>query len=372
MSKQVAQSIKDMASGEAMTAVLDRGQDVADVLKTLKEHWAYDLYERKPGPALLENGVFTPTDLDLACFMSALADRHAVISLPHYEAARARTKTEGEHVVSKNGRHGKIMGLTANKEVFSFSVRINDMNVVSTDGDGNEEIGAPRNFMLVGVDGKWWKGWDRIEFMPNRAENDFLLKNKLWTGNTVHFTNFVHPNRWTSFYGQYYLLTKALVARLTEEASFCRAEAKRIAATGIKLPPVEPSPKSEKAGADKPITVAAFEVELDAPFTGSFKPFEADLAGYNAAKERARILSYNEVPILTFAVRATELAFHNKGREEAGFPTWIKGAKWENGYRVSEKSRTDWQRLVFAQRKVGELGVALRYRVYDKTERIAV
>ena len=82
-------------------------------------------------------------------------------------------------------------------------------------------------------------GGRRSAFPPKRKENDFLdfLESKgLWTGDTVYFENFVHPNRWVSFYGQWYLLTKLLVERYRAEAAFCGTEVKRIQAAGLKFP----------------------------------------------------------------------------------------------------------------------------------------
>jgi hypothetical protein len=369
--KQVAQSLKDMAASEAMTRILDRRAPIDDLVETLLEHWSYDLYTRKPGPAYFENGALQPTDLDLACFLSALVDRRAVISLPHYEARRAKTTREGEHIMGNGSRHGSVMGLTANKEVFSFSVRVNDMSVVTA---GNEDtpdtVGAPRNFMLVDIDGKWHDGWSRIEFLPSAKENAFLHDKKLWTGNTVVFKNFVHPNRWVSFYGQYYFMTKALITRLEEEATFRRAEQKRLLDSGVTWPHgsnegnLKEYAKSEK-GESKPITVSAFEAEIDAPWRNAFLRVGDDELLPN--RERVRALQYNILPRLRFATRATEMAYSQAGETSRAFPSWIKNAKWE----PTVIGRTEWNRLVLTQLMPGQKGFALRCRNYEKTERVA-
>jgi hypothetical protein len=377
MSKQVAESIKEVASSDSMQLILNRSVDVQEVIKVVTDHWAYDLFSRKPGPAYYDKtGSLQMTDLDLACFLSALVDRKAVICLPHYKARRATTKREGEVVTSKTNRHGKVMGLTANSEVMSFSIRINDMNVIQAGTETKEDsVGAPRNFMLVDVNGTWHEGWDRIEFMPSAKENDFLKDRSLWTGNTIYFKNFVHPNRWSAFYGQHYLLLKALIDRLEEEAKFLRTEVKRVLVAGITYPTSGEGakkewPKSEE-GESKAIIVKAFECEIDAPFIDSFTKVKTTQAGLVEASKRVSEYTYHVLPLLRFHARATELAFYQKGCAEAGFPSWIKGAEWTTGYR-QEGKRTDWNRLVLHQAEVGQIGFALRYRIYDKTERVAL
>jgi hypothetical protein len=392
--KHVPQTLRDLPNSELFQRILDPGDDCLDLIDQLIRHWSYDLYERRPRPALLENGALQPTDLDLACFLSALVDRKAVIILPTYKSRRAPTKREGEIVVDKNNRHGHVLGLTANKEVFSFSIRMHDVNVIGKDADGNDYVGAFRNFMLVDLDGDWYDGWKSIRFMPSRSENDFLNNNSLWTGNTVYFKNFVHPNRWVSLYGQWYMLTKVLVARLRAENSARIAEVKAKQAAGLKFPEKGEGartvwPESEE-GPSKPEKVPAFEAEVDADIPTDFPPFPETQAGLIACQARQTLLQYNLTPMLSFAVRATELAFAKKANsfsvlptrqdEEEDeerianpppepFPSSIRGAKWEHGYKIK---RTKWNRLVLHQELPFMKGFAIRYRVKRKTERVAI
>lgn len=377
MAKSIPNSIKDIAESTPMQLILNRTASVVDVIKAVEDHWHYDLYTRKPGPAYFDrNGRLQMTDLDLACFMSALADRHAVIDLPTYQSRRAPTRREGEHVVSKDHRHGKILSLTANKDVFSFSVRINDMNVMVAGRDGQEDsVGAPRNYMLVDVDGAWYDGWKSITFMPSAKENDFLKDRSLWTGHTVYFKNFVHPNRAMAFYGSHYLLLKTLIARLEEEASFLRTEKKRLLAAGITFPATGEGaevewPKTE-TGPSKSIKVPAFECEVDAPFIEDYSKVPTTQKALIETAATIKLYQYHILPKLRFHARATELAFVTAGGLAAGFPAWITGAKWETGYREKGK-RTDWNRLVLHQAQVGQLGFALRCRNYEKTEQVAL
>lgn len=374
--KRVAQSIKDITSSDMMQMVMNRETYVMDITNQLLDHWSYDLYKRKPGPALLENGQLKTTDLDLACFLSALADRKAVIDIPHYKSRRATTKKEGERVVSKDHRHGPVKGLSANKEVFSFSINIKDMNVVITEEDGSETVGSPRNFMLVDVTGKWYEGWSNITFSPTAKENDFLNDKSLWTGNQIFFKNFVHPNRWTSVYGKYYLITKILMERLDEQSKFARKEVKRLLAAGVTFPVTGSGkkkvwPKSSK-GADEPIKVDAFQLEVDhSGFVNDFVPYYNTQEGLVQADQDQRTLSYTVIPKLRFATRSSELAFFQAGCKDKGFPAWISEAKWEDGYKQKGKQKV-WNRLVLHQVLPGQLGFALRYRTYQKTERVAV
>jgi hypothetical protein len=373
--KHIAATLKGAAFGDAMQRILNREAPIDDLIDTLLDHWGYDMYSRKPGPAYYANGEFNATDLDLACFMSALVDRKAVIILPHYESKRAKTIREGERVLSTKNRHGQVQGLTANKEVFSFSVRIIDQNVVQAGTEVTPDtVGAFRNFMLVDIDGTWHDGWSRIEFMPSAKENKFLEEKQLWTGNTVVFKNFVHPNRWISFYGQYYLLTKALIDRLEQENKFLNSEVKRLQSKGIKFPVFGEGSKKEwphtEKGESQSVVVKAFEAEIDLPFYGDFKSALATQEGLVHADTVARVLKNKVLPQLRFATRATELAFYKAGCKDKGFPAWISGTSWESNY-VEKGKRTPWERLILTQLFPGQKGIALRYRVYDKTERIA-
>jgi hypothetical protein len=355
---------------QAMARILDRGQSVEGLAEELLGHWEFDLFARRPAPALIVEGTLVPTDLDLVSVLSALVPRGPVLNLPEYRGRRPQVAREGERVVSKENRHGKLAAIVANKEVFSFSVRIVDANVVvSATDDGEEDrVGAYRSFMVVDIDGKWHDGWKRIEFMPNRKENEFFTKNRLWTDSAIVFQNFVHPNRWTSFYGQFYLCTKLLMDRLAAEASWLRAECKRLVAAGVRL---EEKPRAERGVTEKGGTttekVNAFECEVDAPWRGKFEPLPKTVEALVGAKDRARTISYSTNPKLLVPVRAAELAFVNAGKEEAGMPHWMKGASWAHGV-VAKGERTAWDRIVLP----GRDGFALRHRTYEKTERVAV
>jgi hypothetical protein len=422
MTKKVARSLATLDSSEPWQCILDPKDACDDLAADLLEHWGYDLFARRPRRALLENGVLKPTDLDLACFLSTLIDRGAIIELPTYELRRPATKREGERVVSKDHRHGKVLDLVSNKEVFSFSVKISDLNVVfnsttcprceglgavstvqvekgvtvcpmcdgtkvvsAPSGEG-ESAGAPRNFMLVDLNGEWHEGWRSIVFTPKRKENDFIKDHELLTGgNSIFFENFVHPNRWVSFYGKWYLLTKLLVERFRSEASFCGSEIKRLQASGQSFPASGPGAEREwgsssVVGPSASEMVPAFEAEIDADVPRTFPAYPTTQEGLVAAKARMNLLRYKVTPALSFHVRATELAFCNKANsfawlpdsteahEAEPFPSWITGAAWEHDYKIK---RTVWNRLVLGRHAPFVPGMALRYRVYKKSEKVA-
>jgi hypothetical protein len=388
VAKQIAATLTSVLDHPQMQVIMDRSRDPLPTANELIEQWNLDLYTRKPGPALNAHGEFQGTDLDLATFMFALANRGAVIQLPTYRTMRAATQREGERVSSKTDRHGQVTGLFSNQEVFSFGVRIQDFNVIQTDkSTGRETVGAPRNFALVDIQGKWHEGWHRIEFLPTAKENDFLTNHKLWTGSTVVVKNFVHPNRWISFYGQPYFITKAMIQRLEEESQFLNKEIKRLKTEGIELPEeeVKEYPKTSKVGGEEKVTVRAFEVEVDLPEPdGEYSNLKPTMESLKAAAERRRNIIYNVLQKLRFAARSVEYAFYlnslkaksTKDIEDkvsndlnANMPSWIK-ARWEQGY-TQKGGRKKWSRLVLFQPAVGELGVSIRFRSWEKTERIA-
>jgi len=371
--KKVASTLVNVLDNPLMQNIIDRSLPIQPVIDKMLNHWSYDLFSRKPGTAYTDDGIFAGTDLDLACFLFALADRGAVINIPKYEGRRAKTITEGERVISNENRHGKIISIVSNKETFSFSVRILDTNVITTDSVGNF-----RNFMLVDLDGKWYDGWKCIEFVPTAKENDFMNNNSLWSENKVVFKNFIHPNRWISFYGQHYFITKALITRLTEEASFLKDVAKVMRDRGVRIGSSggekKEWPKKSIVGETKSIKVPAFEAEIDFPEYSSLWPKEDELTSslpeytgsteselLKAVENRSRLFSYTLIPKLRFATRATEYAFNFYSNDGKKMPKWIENANWETGYKQKGK-RKEWNRLVLSR------GIALRYRKYEKSE----
>jgi len=361
--KKVAQTLKTILDNAVMVNVLNKNLDITETINEVSKWWTYDLFSRKPGPAYEEDGTFLGTDLDLACFLYELADRNAVINLPTYKGIRKTRLKEGQMIVSKDNRHGCLLGLNANKETFLFSLRIKDMNVVTS-----ESVGDYRNFSITDLSGNWYDGWKRIDFMPNAKENNFLMESKILEGNHITFKNFSHPNRWTSFFGQYYFITKCLIDRLTEEAAYYNIEIKKMLEEGIRYPvsetPVEwPKQVSEKG---KSIKVKAFNVEIDIPENEStFPVYKHNQENLVTLTKLRKQYVYKTIPKLRFATRATELSYYNAKTNT--LPAWLKDVKWEKDYVIPGK-RTKWERLVLFQPGVGERGVAIRKREYEKSE----
>jgi len=380
--KQVAKTLTGILDHPMMGVIMDRSKSPIETAEKIIENWSFDLYTRKPGPAVTEDGEFVGTDLDLATFMMALADRGAVINMPKdYKGIRASTKREGERLVSTANRHGKITGMFSNSDVFSFGVRILDMNVVQTDlKTGQESVGAPRNFALTGITGDWHPFWSPLEFSPAARENAFLKDNKLWTDNKVIFTSFVHKNRWVSLYGQHYFVAKAMVERLTEDARFLKSEIDRLLKAGVNYPPTGEGAqkeweKTETVGDKVAKEVDALNVEIDLPdYTGEYTPFEVSQASLVSATAQRKRVVYDLKPKIQFAVRTVEYAFYkhalDDGTGEEKMPGWFTAATWERDYTPPGK-RNKWNRLILFQRAVGEQGVAIRYRIFKKKEWVA-
>jgi len=364
--KKVAKTLKNILDHPMMINILDRSKDISDTIEEVASWWKYDLFNRKPGPAYDEDKVFLGTDLDLACFLYELADRKAVINLPEYKNIRSKKFKEGQIKISDENRHGLILGLSANKETFIFSMKIKDMNIITSNF-----VGDYRNFSITDFTGKWYNGWKIIQFIPDRSENKFIHESKILEENKIIFKNFVHPNRWTSFFGQYYFITKCLINRLTEEASYYYSETKKMLEENIKFPRIENSNKEEGQRVErekgKSIKVKAFQVEIDVPDNETvFPTYEHNQENLIRLSDTRRYYIYKLIPKLRFATRATELAFFNSQNNK---PAWLENVKWEKDFVVPGK-RIKWERLVLFQPGVGERGVSIRKRNYEKSEMV--
>jgi hypothetical protein len=230
--------------------------------------------------------------------------------------------------------------------------------------------------MLTFHDGKFYPHWERIEFTPSAPENDFLNDRELWTGNAIYFKNFVHPNRHLSFFSGHLIVLRALIERLRMESVFARQEVERLKAAGIKFPESEDAPgwypKAASKGKEKSIKVKTLQSEMDLPeFEGEFQRYANTSDALLEAYKRQKFLSYTLVPRLNFIVRSVDLAFAQFGfdGEEEKVPHWIKGAEFED-YKAKGK-RTIWRRLILFQPDVGKLGVAIRYRWFEKSVKVA-
>jgi hypothetical protein len=365
--KKVSATITNILENPIVQTILDRSSDITDVITEVESWWGYDLMNRKPSPAYDDYGIFKGTDLDLACFLYALVDRGAVINIPTYKGHSQKKIREDQILTSKFNRHGKLINVGGNKDFFSFNITIIDENVV-----GEDKVGAFRTFSLTDRMGKWYDGWKTIQFQPTMKENRFLTENELWTGNKIIFKHFIHPNRWTSVFGQHYIITRLLMDRLEDEAKFTFSEMKRIQKEGVEYPKGDgPAPfVATEYGETKRKTFPSFIMNVfipDAKFSGNYKTFNSTQDDLVAAYRKRKYYNNKILPKLRFMTRASEYAH---SMQPTRLPAWIKNVKWEPGFKLP-RGRIEWGRLKLFQDKVGEHSISLLRRAYDKSATVS-
>lgn len=366
--KYIAKSLRTILEHPVVTASLDKQKDILPVLEEVSSWWTYDLYSRKPAPAYTNMGVFQGTDLDMACFLFALVDRNAVIRLPTYSRMTGLRKRSDQIVIDNKNRHGTIINLYSNKHFFSFGILILDQNVV-----GYDKVGYYRKFAITDRLGNWYKGWRELRFVPTIKENQFILENEICSDNKVIFKNFIHPNRWISLFGHYYVVTKILLERIDEELKFLNREIKRLRKTGIRLsktPQILIPEREYKYGKTKSVKFSAYEFKIYLPEklkVNDFPKFEETKESLRLAYQRRRTLDRYRRK-LQFMTRATEFAHIKRPNL---FPSWIKGTQWEPDF-VEKGKRTKWHRLKLFQPEVGEFSVSVLKRTFMKTARVPV
>jgi hypothetical protein len=366
--KRISKSLSTLLSNPMVLDTLDRSKDIEPIATIAKGFWDYDLLSRKPSPAYDEYGVFRGTDLDLACFLYALAGRGAVIKIPYYKSTTKKTTRTDQKRISEQA-NGQITSVIGNKDFFKFSVQIIDQNVI-----GEDKAGFFRTYTLTDHVGKWSDQWRRIEFVPTMNENKFITENKLWTGNEIIFSNFAHPNRWTSFFGHYYVISKLVMDRISEEVKEnLNPQIKAMLNEGIKYPegegPAKAAPGTYEYGETVSKIFPSFQAKIFVPdlnLKGEFAKIPHDQAHLVATYQKVKRLN-NLKSYLTFMTRATELAHYNA---PDNMPGWIKNVKWEDDF-VEPGKRTKWQRLKLFQPEPGKHSVSILKRVYDKSVQVS-
>lgn len=324
---------------------------------------------RRPSPALDADGNFVGTNFDLCSFLVPVAQRGAVIEIPDYEIRRPSVSRANERRISGGPRFGKVTGLISNQKVFSFSVRIFDQSVIITDPVTDaENTGAHRNFMLVDLDGYWHEGWRKIVWHPTAKENDFLRHHRLWVGNHVTFSNWLHPNRWSSVFSAHHLLKKWLLARLDDEIAFCKVEISRLQNAKYQLPVSESAyiAPSETGSAEN-IAVKTLEFQLEVPsFAGRYLAYYRGQSGIQAAYQRKKHLTYTIKPQVQFPVRANECAYFIYGGPKNGFERiayWMGSCSWQDWKKP--RGKIVWRRMALSK------DFALLYRVKTCAQQVA-
>lgn len=366
--KHISQSLMTLLINPMVLDAMDRSKDIESIAVIAKEFWNYDLFNRKPSSAYDEYGVFKGTDLDLACFLYALSGRGAVVQIPYYKSGTKKvTRTDQQRVSSE--ANGQITGVVANQNFFKFSVQMIDQNVI-----GQDKAGFFRTYSLTDHEGNWSNQWRQINFMPTMNENKFITENKLWSGNEIVFKNFAHPNRWTSFFGSYYVISKIIIDRLAEEIKHMNSEIKKMLSEGIKYPEGEGPYKADEGAYSYGDTVSkkftSFQAKIFIPeigLKGEFSKINHDqsnlVATYEKVKRLKKLKNY-----LMFMTRATELAHYNA---QDRMPAWIKNVEWESGFKEPH-GRISWDRLKLFQPEVGKHSVSILKRTYEKADQVSV
>lgn len=348
--------------------VTRRNVQILDDCEEFIKDWGCDLESRKPRKYVDVDGEHT--EIDLFCLLLELARRKSIINIPTYLRSLPKEAVqEGMYVVSRKNRHGPVLNVISNKNHFAVSVLINDMNVITP-----TEVGYYRTFMLSGPDGKIREGWDTLEILTaNEGIPD-----------KIAISNVVHPGRWTSFYGEPYLLGKLYVDRLADEEKWY----KKIVANLKKkhaVPTESPQRYYRSTTVKESVIVTGFEAEVDgAPIVGEYPTCEDSPQGFEDACKRLKTVRRLH-KTMKFLCRGTEKAFYDhavlsKLESTARVQAWLRGevkgavsvpgwvswpVVWEQGYKESNRHRKLWARQELRN------GMALRWRAWEQEEQIA-
>lgn len=282
---------------------------------------------RTPKPAY-KDGKLPRTDFDLLSLLVALAERRALIKLPNYVPIRPKTKTIGERRVGD--RFGHIVELVPNSGAFSFSVRIVDHGIATSDGRGRERSSAPHTYALVGLDGSV-RQEVRIEFKPDHEETAFFQRLGVLPRNVnaLQHDSAVHFSRRQSLSGAPYLIMKLFLDRIEDEMRHCDTEIVRLKRAGFRSG--GSSARSRIVGPTTSIKVETMIATLEHPdFVGSYQAYPTDQAGLQAVVARLQALR-QFANRLRFVTRADELAYHLYGYEDRYVNhQWLPDLAWED------------------------------------------
>ena len=377
MAKVVAETLLNICENQLFKTIIDRTMFLSDeFMDRCLSFWNYDLYTRKPSIAYNLDGE-QYTTLDLSTLIFALVQRNAVIYVPEYDKQQPGRIKSGQIVVDDN-RRGECLSVLSNKQLFNFSVRIKDLSVSQLRKNNEIEEGDYRSYLLTDMYGKLYDGWKNVVFVPTAKENEFLQNNTLWPESNIRFENFVTPEKWISFYGQYYFLTKALIERLVDERTYLKVLLQDMLDSGVRYPPSNGESNFDGWGETvereegNKVKVESFQAEVDFPEFENIYP-KVTFSSLNlkyVSKKIKRINKYLEK--YRFLTRSIELAFSNKIKyaktiADFPYPSWIKNFGWEQDFRFP-KQRTKWYRLKLNQIKVGTYSIALRFRWATTTQ----
>ncbi len=367
-----------VAMTEAMQGVVDGTESYSAIIKNrakpIDEGFidrilalsVFDWSGRTPSLLIDDHGDIVGHDFDFSSMFVPLSQRRAVIEIREYQNRRPLVMKVGMRKIGSLS-FGPLTRLVSNQEAFSFSVHIRDHSI-AMERDGKEELGFPMNYLVIDVDGTWYTGFETIHFRPDAPENKFLFEQNLLKDGTLSFKYFVHPNRYQSIFSAQYIRLKMLVERLDDEAQFYRAELKRLEDKGIK-PNKPPSDEIDYEGESKKVTVTAFKAEIDMPdllgTTADYAlPGGDTITRAQAAYDRQRAITHSWKPRVQFVIRANEYAYWLHGMKDNKLPPWAKLLTIERDFKP-KGARTTWSRIPISEE------VALRFRVYEKSEKVA-
>ena len=315
---EIAETLAELHKNPYVQILTDRTQPIDNILEDILSWRHNTFYDRHPSSAFSSSGEFRGTDLDLFTFLAELDNRNAVINISDYEARRPVTYHLDEILESEENRHGQIISLNGNENVFSFSVKIFDQNVI------NKETGEPggfRSFLITNLNGELYEGWSKWSADLVEKEDKFLRPRGTFSGedrNTLEFKYSVHPNAWQSPYGAPFSIRQIAIKRFIDEAKFYRKIDSIYWDAGIRLERTKGNrfdknferPSRTQRGPGRKVRVPTLEFDIDFPMYGKYPAVPATSEGRTYAKERSDWLSYSILSRIRFATQAAAYAFY--------------------------------------------------------------
>lgn len=312
------------SENDLMASIVGRVTSPEDVIKAV-----FKLWETAAG--------------DVATLIPLLVDLGARGQIDGYSGIRPRV-TRSDQRVRASCREGKIIGYTANKDFFSFSLRLID-EAVETDDDS----GAYRNFALLNLAGNIHDGWKNLEIEGDLEDEEKEL---------LRGEQFVLPERWQEIFSDRYLITKIAIAELTKHAQALRAEVKRLGSLGCSLPSRPDVEYTRSASTSVDVETLLAEVDHTFVVQGQWTIlYDVTDEGMTEANKLCNKLTYNLIPKLRYYIRMVEFAFYKHGQG--------MNPDWEE-HKIKQ---TVWQRMNILEAPEGT--VHIRYRVATKKARVS-
>lgn len=323
--KRVSEVLKTLLDNPIIKYIVNRAMTI-DYEKEIEEIIPKNIFDKNPMMICDADGNYVGTTLDMQSMMYHLMKEGIVINISHYDAMRGTVLKEGQNLVSKENRHGKVTGLSCSKEVWTFGYRIKDANVTT-----RTESSDFRVFNVVDMNGEWYEGWDVIEFVPDKEENEFL--SKLAEGNKIVFKDFINKQRRFNIFSFQYFKMKILMNRLNDEIQHLGGLIKLMNEKGIVLPPKDKKvwPEQTRLGNEKKVVVKSVTFEVDVPpLIGEYDTIKFNLDNLKKITERKRYLTYTIKSQIQFYLRGEEFAHFKFANPDKPFPHWMQGLEWKD------------------------------------------